>query len=198
MQPTTSQFSLRSMLSTMLTVSMVLAYVRVFGSHGLLPAIVGCSVAIVAGMLVGWARGRLVEAVTWALVGNAIALCCVLSADRISLAQQLFWVCVAGITGAVAGSIQPRHWQQRIWTSVALAAIAAPLGMLVDNRSTQPEFVEMVLAPAAILGLMLLVEFVGQHQMRRRIALDVWAAGIIFAVIAGNFGAVVVWNLWYV
>jgi len=193
MQPTSSQFSLRSILSTMITVSMVLAYVRVFGSQGLLPAIAGSLLALVAGMLVGWMRGRLMESVTWALVGNAIALCCVLSADRISLVQQLFWVSVGGITGATAGSIKPRHWQERLLVTICLAAIAKEAGSRLGNG----DIVEVLFAPLAIVGLMLLVEFVGQHQMRRRIALDVWAAGIIFAVIAGNFGAVVVWNLWY-
>lgn len=193
----TRQYSLRSLLVTIVTLSMVLAYIRMFGEEGLL---LGLTVLMGAGLwggIGGLIAGRLTETLTWSLVGGILTLCCLLSSDNHVLeVQKIFWVNVGFVGGAFAGGIAPGNIRVRIiWTALLalfFAVIPLSLGLSQLNMS-----VDLMLAGFVLAALQVLVEIVHRLRQKYHTALDMWAAGIVFAVIAGNFGAIVVWNIWY-
>src|SRR5687768_4036316 len=74
----TWQFSLRSLLCTIVTISMVLAYVRLFGNVGMFLALANFAIGTVVGVVCGWLAGRVVATLTWTLLGGTLALLCVL------------------------------------------------------------------------------------------------------------------------
>lgn len=189
------QYSLRSLLVTIVTVSMVLAYVRMFGEHGLRLGAYGVLLASVVGLVLGWIGKRVVETLTWSLVGAVLALCCVLSADRIEEYQGYYWVNVGAFTGAIGGVMRPGSILRRTF-GVLFCWLVGVLYLVALGRASDGAFDWLLTLPVAI-GVQLLVEVVARLQAKYHTALDMWAAGIVFAVIAGNFGAIVVWNLWY-
>ncbi|QDU28165.1 hypothetical protein ETAA8_32650 [Anatilimnocola aggregata] len=197
-----TQFSLRSLLCTMVTVSMVFAYVRLFGTEGANLTVLMVASAV-CGSVLGIGSGRAMETLMWTFVGGSLALCCVLSADNhVSMPQKYYWVEVGVFGGAYAGYIAPGAWKWRIigvltiWLKFALVSLLGAIGPLAYFDEWNALFDALLTLPV-LLGLTVLVEAIYWLQRRHHIALDVWAAGIVFAVIAGNFGAVVVWNLWY-
>src|SRR5688572_5383895 len=105
----TRQFSLRSLLCTIVTISMVLAYVRLFGDEGIQLAFINLVLGIVIGGIGGWSVGRFVDTLTWSLVGGTLALCCVLTEDRLPREPQLYWVVIGSIGGMLAGAVRPGH-----------------------------------------------------------------------------------------
>jgi hypothetical protein len=189
------QFSLRSLFVTIVTVSMVLAYVRMFGAPGLRLGGFGLLFALVVGVVLGLIGKRLVETLTWSLVGVVLALCCVLSADRIEAFQAYYWLNVGAFTGAVGGVMQPGSFLRRSF-GVLFCWLVGVLQLVVLGRVSEGMFDWLLTLPVTI-GLQSLIEVVTRLQAKYHTALDMWAAGIVFAVIAGNFGAIVVWNLWY-
>lgn len=195
MTPTTSQYSIRSLLVTMVTIGMVLAYVRVFGNDGLLLAALGLTGAVVCGGVIGWLNGRLVETLTWSLVGGALALCCVLSADGVTMFQKAYWVAVGVLGGTLAGVVRPGQWRDRITWTLALWVAFSIASILYAGFWTA--LFDLFLTLPVLAALTVLVEVVTRLQAKYHTALDVWAAGLVFAVIAGNYGAIIVWNLWY-
>jgi hypothetical protein len=194
MQSVSSQFSLRSLLRTVVTVSMLLAYVRLFGTAAFAPAGVGLAFALVVGAVLGIYSQRRMESVTWALVGYAMALCCALSAVRLSEAQLYYWILLGGMAGGVAGAVPIYQLRTRLLLAVLLAAVWVPMGIFI---TTDGPPLDAVLSVAVIAGLLLLAEVVGRDQQHHRIALDAWAAGIVLAVIVGNFLAIGVRNTFY-
>ena len=204
-----SQYSLRSLLVSMVTMGMVLAYARMFGEQGIWLTMLTGAAGLAAGGILGSLSGRVSEALTWSLVGGVLGLCCVLSADQqVALFQRIYWIMVGVIGGAYAGSLPPVAWQLRIittlilWFVFALVSLVVNLGTILGSLFiTGGEWYNLfdaALALPVIGGLMVLAETVRQLQQKYHTALDVWAAGLVFAVIAGNFGAILVWNLWYV
>jgi hypothetical protein len=109
--------------------------------------------------------------------------------------QQLYWLNVGVIGGAFAGYVAPgRAWQRIAWTLalwIPFAAISAVPGDGLNG------LLDLLMTLPVLGGLALLAETIHRLQQRYHTALDVWALGLVFAVIAGNFGAIVVWNLWY-
>jgi hypothetical protein len=195
--PDAKQFSLRSLLCTIVSISMVLAFVRQFGPAGLQLAAIGCCGAVLLGGAIGWLAGRFVQTITWSLVGGTLALCCVLMADRLTIAQELYWLGVGISGGLFAGVIQPGKWKQRI-ASTALQWLCFILLSSLLNESLIIVMLDTAVTLPVLAGLAILAEEFARLQAKYRTALDLWAAGLIFAVIAGNFGAILVWNWWYV
>jgi hypothetical protein len=203
-----SQYSLRSLLVTMVTIGMVLAYARIFGSEGVWLTLLAGGTGCAAGAILGCLSGRFVEAITWSLVGGVLALCCVLSADEhVTQFQRIYWIMVGVVGGAYAGSLPPGDWRLRIaltmvlWLMFGLVSFVANLGSLLGSifivGGEWYHLFDAALALPVFGGLMLLAEIVRNLQRTYHTALDVWAAGLVFAVIAGNFGAMIVWNVWY-
>lgn len=197
---TATQYSLRSLLVTMITVSMVLAYVRMFGQSAVNMAFIGIAVAAVVGGFAGWTAGRVVETLIWSLLCSTLLLCCVISADRLTSDQVVHWLTVGAVTGTLAGVLRLRDIR---WRVAATASVLLVLWLIVGvayRLFTNPDvtgFDWLLTLPVAI-ALLLLVQLVTWLEHKYHTSVDVWAAGLVFAVIAGNFGAIVVWNLWYV
>ena len=190
-----SQFSLRSLLVTTLTCGMLLAYVRMFGEEGVSFAIGGLLMAGLSGALLGWAAGRFLQTLTWSLVGTSLILCCVLSAGRLDSYQVAWWLVVGSIISTVAGVLPTGNMKLRLASAIGLWLIVS--AALTIFGEIDLLWFDWLLALPVALGVMLLVEAVSWLQAKYHTALDMWAAGLVFAVIAGNFGAVVIWNLWY-
>ena len=193
---TTTQYSLRSLLVTMITVGMVLAYVRMFGQSAVGLAFIGITGAAIVGGIAGWLAGRFVETLIWSLLCSVLLLCCVISADRLNTDQVVHWLTVGALTGTIAGVLRSRDIR---WRVLATACVWLVLGVgfwfFADLDVTWFDW--QLTLPVAI-ALLLLVQLVNWLEHKYHTALDVWAAGLVFAVIAGNFGAILVWNLWYV
>jgi hypothetical protein len=197
---TTTQYSLRSLLVTMLTVGMVLGYVRMFGESAVNLAFIGLAGAAVLGGVAGWFAGRLVETLIWSLLCCILLLCCVISADRLNLDQVAHWLTVGAVTGTLAGVLQPRDIR---WRVTATAGVLVVLWLILGIAfrffaDLDVTWFDWLLTLPVAIALLLLVQLVNWLEHKYHTALDVWAAGLVFAVIAGNFGAILVWNLWYV
>lgn len=191
----TQQYSLRSLLVTTVTVSMVLAFVRMFGVEGFRLAAYVTLLALLGGGLFGWLWGRLVETLTWSMVGGVLALFCVLSAGRLEPFQQTYWLDVGVITGALAGRLLTASISLRLGWGVVCWLLCG-LTLVIKSPFDDGWFDWLLTLPVA-MGLQLLVEAVARLQAKYHTTLDMWAAGIVFAVIVGNFGAIIVWSLWY-
>lgn len=189
------QFSLRSVLITTVTIALVLGFVRMFGPSAVQLALFSICGALIWGGVLGWFGGRLMETLTWSQLGGALALCCVVSSYQVTPFQQLYWLNVGVVGGAFAGFVAPGRWGQRIaWTLalwIPLGAIAVVFGEELNG------LLDLLMTLPILAALALLAELIARLQQRYHTAFDVWALGLVFAVIAGNYGAVVVWNLWY-
>lgn len=189
------QFSLRSVLVTTVTIALVLGFVRLFGAGAVQLALFGLLGALVWGGVLGWFGGRLMQTLTWSLLGGTLALCCVVSSYHVTEFQQLYWLNVGVVGGAFAGFVAPGRWWLRAAWSLALwipfAAISVVCGEGING------LLDLLMTLPILVALAGLAELVHRLQQRYHTAFDVWALGLVFAVIAGNYGAVVVWNLWY-
>ncbi|WP_254509690.1 hypothetical protein [Anatilimnocola floriformis] len=191
-----SQYSLRSLLVTMFTASMVLAYVRLFGDWAMIAATTGFFATLVIGIAVGWISGRLASTLTWAVVCYALILCSMLSSYRLDQIQVVYWLTIAALIGTIAGVAPAGQIGYRLISGCGFWLLAGSILWLRGDLSEL--WIDWLLTLLVAVGLLLLVEVVDRLQKQYHTALDVWAAGLVFAVIAGNFGAILVWNLWYV
>lgn len=189
------QFSLRSVLVTTVTIALVLGFVRMFGQDAVQLALLSILGALIWGGVLGWFGGRLMESLTWSQLGGALALCCVVSSYHVTPFQQLYWLNVGVVGGAFAGYVAPGRWWQRLAWTLALwipfSAISLVFGEGLNG------LLDLLMTLPILAALALLAELIARLQQRYHTALDVWALGLVFAVIAGNYGAVLVWNLWY-
>lgn len=193
------QFSLRSLLCTMVTISMVLAYVRLFDASAVPLALGGLAWAVACGGFIGWRAGRFVETLTWAIVGGALALVCVLmaaKAERLPLVTQGYWVALGISGGLLAGVIDPGKWRARL-VAIGVQWLCFTGISLLINDGVEFVLLDTVVALPVLAGLSLLAEVAADLQRRYRTALDLLAGSLILAVIAGNFGAILVWNWFY-
>jgi hypothetical protein len=175
---------------------MVLAYVRLFERQGVRLAAINLVIGTIVGVICGWLAGRVVATLTWTLLGGTLALLCVLSADRLPIEQQLYWLTVGLGGGMFAGAIPPGNARLR---GISVLAIWCCLlwRSVVQYHNWSLVLLDAVVTLPALGGLAILAEVYSYFEHRHRTPLDLWAAALILAVVAGNFGAIVVWNLWY-
>jgi hypothetical protein len=186
------QFSLRSVLVTTVTIALVLGFVRSFGPDAVELAILSVVGALIWGCVLGWFSERFMETVTWSQLGGALTLCCVVSSNQVTSFQQSYWLNVGTIGGALAGFVAPGHWRQRIAWTLGLWVTFSAISIIGDQ-----ELLDLLLTLPVLAGLAFLAEIIARLQLRYRTAFDFWALGLVFAVIAGNYGAVLIWKLWY-
>jgi hypothetical protein len=184
------QFRTSSLLWLTLTAAMVMGYARSFGTGALFIVLAAPTLAAIVGAGVGAFTGRLPQAIYWAVVGATLGAICVVAAPDVNLAVACFWPILGAAVGAFAGAIQPRITSPALAGAallcVALWAIMRwPLNLAANTIS-----VDLAIAPLVAAGLAALVRLVEWLQARRRTSREVWAAGMIFAVIAGNLWAV--------
>ena len=189
------QFSLRSLLVTTVTIALVLGYVRLFGPEAMQLAIFGVLGSLVWGGVLGWFGGRLMETLTWSQLGAVLALCCVVSAYQVTPFQKMYWLNVGVIGGAFAGFVVPGRWWQRIAWTLALWIPFAAISQIFGEGMNG--LLDLLMTLPVLAALAFLAELVARLQRDYHTAFDIWALGLVFAVIAGNYGSVIVWNLWY-
>lgn len=183
------QFRTSSLLWLTLTAAMVMGYARSFGQGALFIVLAAPILAAVVGASVGAFMGRLPQAIYWAVVGATLGAICVVGAPDVKLAVACFWPILGAAVGALAGSIQPRITLTGLAGAALLcmglwAVLRWPLDLASNTIS-----VDLAIAPLVAAALAALVRLVEWLQARRRTSREVWAAGMIFAVIAGNLWA---------
>jgi len=183
------QFRTSSLLWLTFTAAMVLGYARSFGPGAMLIVLTAPAVAAVIGAGVGAFTCRLPQAIYWAVVGATLGAICVVAAPEADVAVACFWPLMGAAVGAFAGASQPRiTWIGLVATALLCVALWAtlrgPLGLAASILS-----VDLAIAPLVAAALAALIRVVDWLQARRRTSREVWAAGMIFAVIAGNLWA---------
>src|SRR5262245_21347188 len=98
------QFSIQAVLWIIFTLAMVLAYVRTAD----LPSLRMGAVYLALGLVVGWAAGRLVDALFWALLNSMLAYLSVLGGSPPNAAVAYGWGVVAAACGSLCGVRKPR------------------------------------------------------------------------------------------
>lgn len=188
--PVKWQFSVSSLLWLMVTAGMCLAYARPFGPPAMtLVLAIPLGAVVVGACFAAWYRSE--AAIYWAVVAALLGCVCVIPA-HLSPLTFTFWPCVGGVTGAYCGARLPRV-AIRAWVVALLfgllfwARFHLPFGMGDD------EFIlDLAGAPAVCLALATLIRLVEWLHATYGTSRDAWAAGLVFAVIAGNLGAAVI------
>lgn len=181
------QFRTSSLLWLTFTAAMTLAYAREFGERAMLVVALTPLLALAIGAGLGSFTRRASLAMFWAVVGATAGAICVVAAP-VSDLTLVFWPLVGAIAGGFAGADHsPLTWRALL-RSMAVGGVVAGLFYLLGGR--QGEFyVDAALAPLVSVALTILVRLVDWLQSIRHKSRDAWAAGMIFAVIAGNLWA---------
>jgi hypothetical protein len=184
------QFRTSSLLWLTFTAAMTLAYARLFGPRAMGLVIATPLAASLLGATIGWRAGRVADAIYWAVIGATLGAVSTAGAP-ISPATSLFWpflgAVVGGATGAYRPSVSSREWIISIALGLAAWAIFGPkpMGFWSENEFS----VDLSIAPVIAVGLAYLIRMIDGLQARYGTSRDAWAAGLVFAVIAGNLWA---------
>jgi len=182
------QFRTSSLLWLTFTAAMALAYARVFGDRALLVMVLTPVVALPIGAGIGSFTCRTVDAMYWATIGAMLGSVCVVAAPVNELTL-CFWPLLGAIVGGYSGATQPKvtfftFLKSAVVGVVLIWAFQAPFGMGDD------EFLaDLAFAPVVAVGFTGLVGLVDWLRATYRTSRDAWAAGLVFAVIAGNLWA---------
>lgn len=179
----------------MVGLALTLAYIRPFGEEAFRIALRNAAVGLFCAAVIGTPQRRWIDSLLWSLIGGGAALICTLTLVNVPDSTRAYWSAVGTISGALAGAFRPGFWWAKCWRCLAFwAAIALWRGL---DWGRPEEFFDIVLAGPVMLALIGLSEVVGRLQTRYRTATAMWAAGLIFAAILGNYGAVLVWRTFY-
>lgn len=182
------QFNIRSLLWLTFIAAMFLGYVRLMDPEGLPVVVLMPLIAAVMGMGLGSLTGRRQTGAYWAAIGTVLGVICVM-AVRLPQLTFWFWPLLGAIAGGYAGAYRPAFNLRTLAIAVAIGVglfviFFAPLG-----RGASELLVDLVCAPVVCEGLIGLVALVEWLHERYRTPRDLWAAGLVFAVIAGNLVA---------
>lgn len=184
----TWQFRTSSLLWLTFTAAMTLAYARLFGLQAMgLVALTPIAAAVI-GAAVGWRAGRMIDAIYWAAISSTLGAVSVIAAPIGGLTF-VFWPLLGALVGGYAGAYRPLvTW--RSW--LASVALGAGIWMVLVPKSiwSYPDLeVDLAIAPIIAVGLAFLIRVIDGLQVRYQTSRDAWAAGLVFAVIAGNLWA---------
>jgi hypothetical protein len=181
------QFRTRSLLWLTFTAAMTLAYARMFGERAMLVVVVTPLVALCIGAGLGSFTRRMEAAMFWAVVGATAGAICVVAA-RVSELTLVFWPLLGAIAGGFAGAGRPPLTRSALLRSLAVGCAVAGLFYVLGGHDGE-FIVDASIAPVVAAALMVLVRLVDWLHSIRHKSRDAWAAGMIFAVIAGNLWA---------
>jgi hypothetical protein len=174
---------------------MTLAYARLFGTWAVLATIATAPLATLLGLAIGAGRARAADATYWGVIGATLGTLCVIAAP-----QPYWWMALWPVLGAVAGGISGAgRMRITIVEVVTACVISGILGALFISPRGVPlaEFgLDLAIAPVVAVAFMGLVQIVNWLQAKYRTSRDAWAAGLVFAVIAGNLWAAMVAGRW--
>ena len=185
------QFSTSSLLWLTFTAAMTLAYARLFGSWAMGLVLIAPLAAVGIGCWFGVMLGRTQDAIYWAVVGSLLGSTFAVQ-PQVQGVMFYTWPLLFAVVGAFAAT-QPTANRFRLIAQCAAAGLltvwliqSTRLGMSTDG------WVDVAcggIAGAAMSGLVGLVDWL---RATYRTSRDAWAAGLIFAVIAGNLWAAMV------
>ncbi len=186
-----AQFSIAAVMWTTFALAAVLGYLR---SFGLGTAGIGLAVMLataVVAAIIGSITRQMQQVVFWGLLGAAFAFTCVIGATTMSVFMQVGWGMAGGVAGAVCGVVSALKQQPR-WSVLA----GAVTGMLIiggcciyRGAFTLESIVDVLGAAIACGGLAIVIEVIRQIEQKFQTPRHRTAAGLIFAVVAGNLFA---------
>jgi len=182
------QFRTSSLLWLTFTSAMVLAYARIYGPWAMWLVLAAPLAAVAIGGWFGFLLGRIQEAMYWAVVGSLLGSTFAVQ-PQVQGLMFYVWPLLFGVVGALAAT-QPTASRLRLIPQCAAAGLVTVWLIYATRLSTSLDgWVDIAcggLAGAAMAGLVGLVDWL---QTTYRTSRDAWAAGLIFAVIAGNLWA---------
>lgn len=181
------QFTIRSLLWVMLTAAMVLAYVRP-AAERLMSISLVCSLAgVMLAIILGWAAGRIGQAIYWALLTLTLAMICLAGQPNVSADQVDAWSFLAIVIGAGAGASKTGN----LHIKLPISAVVGTLVMLVmvGRRLDLEDLGDVALALIVSCLVPILADLFVWARQRYRTSHGAWAAALVVALILGNWGA---------
>jgi hypothetical protein len=182
------QFRTSSLLWLTFTAAMTLAYARLYGPWAMGLVLAAPVAAIAVGCWFGVMLGRMQDAVYWAVVGSLLGSTFAVQ-PQVQGLMFYVWPLLFGVVGAFAAT-QPSVSRFRLILQCFAAGLLTVWLVYATRLATNLDgWVDIAcggLAGAAMAGLVGLVDWL---RTTYRTSRDAWAAGLVFAVIAGNLWA---------
>lgn len=179
------QFTIRSLLWQMVTVGMVLAFVRQANSLLIFYAILAGAAGIALAVILGRASRRIVDAIYWSLLSMSLALICLAGVKSNYLREPvLAWVVVGAVVGAIAGAIRPEVLYLKLPVCMAVGTV-----LMLAAAGPLHQWVDIPLATIISAVLAILSDLFTWARGRYHTSYGAWAASLVLAVILGNWGA---------
>ncbi|MCI0357436.1 MAG: hypothetical protein L0211_03000 [Planctomycetaceae bacterium] len=182
------QFRTSSLLWLTFTAAMTLAYARLYGPWAMGLVLAAPLAAVAIGSWFGLMLGRMQDAVYWAVVGSLLGSAFAVQ-PQVQGLMFYIWPLLFSVVGAFAAT-QSASVRFRLIPLCAAAGLLTVWLVYATRLATNTDgWVDIVcggLAGAAMSGLVGLVDWL---QATYRTPRDAWAAGLVFAVIAGNLWA---------
>jgi|GEM_PF-5207751 hypothetical protein len=167
---------------------MTLAYARLYGPWAIALVLVAPFVAVALGCWFGLMLGRMHDAVYWAVIGSLLGSAFAVQPQVRGL-MFYAWPLVFSAIGAFAAT-QSASFRLRLIPLCVAAGLLTVWLVYATRLATNTEgWVDIAcggIAGAAMASLVALVDWL---QTTYRTSRDAWAAGLMFAVIAGNLWA---------
>lgn len=181
------QFSISSLLWLMVTVGMVLAYVQNRRPEAISILSVTLVLAVGAGAAFGTILGRPGDGIYWSLLGTLLATLSALNFPELDAPLVAVWSWVGALSGGMAGAIRPGLLLRKCCVCGVLGLVMMTGGYsigLVPEPAVDVPF-------AAVVGVLLAIlsDLVHWLHTRYGTSRDMWACGLIFAVIGGSLAA---------
>lgn len=181
------QFTIRSLLWLMITLGMVLAFVRLADARLLVLALASGACGMVLAAIAGWKAGRVYESAYWALLSMLLAVICLVGQPYVTLRQMAAWPVFGVVVGSLVGAIPPGRWKQKVPLAVTFGCAVMQLFFFWDLRLEDVGDVVLAAVVAGVLAI--LSEIFAWARARYRTSYGAWAAALVVAVILGNWGA---------
>lgn len=183
------QFTIRSLFWLMITLGMVLAFVRPADGRYLPIALITGLVGIGWAALVGWKSSRIVESVYWGLLAMSLAVICLAGQTGVARPQMIGWPAVGVAVGAIAGAGRPGtlHFKLPACVLVGTTLISTFIGIY---GTLATDWVDIALAAVVAAMVAIFSEVFAWARNRYHTSYGAWAASLVLAVILGNWGAV--------
>jgi hypothetical protein len=181
------QFTIRSLLWLMVTVAMVLAFVRPADWHHRETALIGLGIGVAWAAALGWGVGRVYDVMYWTLLTFALTVVCLAGQPNVTGDQVMAWSSLAIIVGSHSGALRPDQWGLKL----AACAGGGTLGLLLilGWDFNLEDLGDLVLALIVACAVPILSDLFAWARARYRTSYGGWAAALVLAVILGNWGA---------
>lgn len=191
-RPAGLQFSISAILWLTATVGMVLAYLRAFeekDGNDALPGLASVGLGLVVGLIAAAITRRWADAIYWSVIGATATFLCAAGYELYAPSFRFGWMLVGAVAGAGAGVTAPgKPIRSMLVGGLGGGAVLGAFAVAIPRFRVE----SLLEVGVAIIGGALLggvVEAICWVESRRRIPRYITAAGLVFAVIAGNVSA---------